>query len=100
VFLMFHLFVLRAVARLTGGQPRVRHISVALTDAFRRRHGERTEYVPARLMDNGVAEIIEYHGSAHLLALAHADGFAVIPFGATELPAGARVEFALLPNLR
>jgi molybdopterin molybdotransferase len=100
VFLMFHLFVLRAVARLTGGPVRLRHFSVPLKDAFRRRHAERAEYVPARLMAEGAAAVIGYHGSAHLLALTNADGFAVIPFGVQELPAGARVEFVLLPGLQ
>ncbi|MCY3023748.1 MAG: molybdopterin molybdotransferase MoeA [Planctomycetota bacterium] len=98
VFLMFHVLVLRAVARLTGGPLRLRAFTVPLGGAFRRRHAERAEYVPACLTNEGRAEMLAYHGSAHLLALTRADGFVAVPFGIKELPAGASVEFFQLPG--
>jgi len=98
VFVMFHLLVLRAVARLTGGPLRLRAFTVSLSGAFRRRRADRAEYVPACLANDGRAELLAYHGSAHLLALTRAHGFCAVPAGVKELPAGARVEFLQLPG--
>ena len=36
---------------------------------------------------------IEYHGSAHLLALTQADGFLIVPQGIKEVPAGQPLAF-------
>jgi len=98
VFLMFHLFVLRAAGHLTGAAVAPRAFSLALAAPFKRRHGERAEFVPARLTREGRVEPIAYHGSAHLLALTRADGFFSAPAGSTELAAGEVVEFLMLPE--
>jgi len=72
-----------------------------LATDFRRRKAERREYIPCRLDDQGRLRPVEYHGSAHLGALLHADGFLTIPLGCQELPAGHLVSFfAWGPNWR
>jgi molybdopterin molybdotransferase len=93
VFLMFHLFVLRAAAALSGGTWLRREIRLPLSRAFRRRRVERVEYVPCRVTDDGMLEAIEFHGSAHLTALMAADGFFVVPKGQPTLAVGDRVGF-------
>ena len=93
VYLMFHLFVLRAAALLQGGAPSVREIRLPLAGDFTRRHVERVEYVPCRLTAEGTVQPISYHGSAHLLALMQSDGFLVILQGVAQLTAGERVSF-------
>jgi molybdopterin molybdotransferase len=101
VCLTFHLFVLRAAARLLGTLWPVRELQLPLATDFRRRKAERREYIPCRLDDQGRLRPVEYHGSAHLGALLHADGFLTIPLGCQELPAGHLVSFfAWGPNWR
>jgi len=97
VYLTFHLYVLRAVARMMGLEPPMREIEARLARKFSRRKTERAEYVPARLID-GRAEPLEYHGSAHLAALTRADGFIVMPVGVGSIEAGKPVTF--VPRLR
>jgi molybdopterin molybdotransferase len=93
VYLTFHLFVLRAAARMMGLEPPLREVGARLGRDFSRRNTERVEYVPARLVGARV-EPIEYHGSAHLTALTEADGFLIVPVGVGSMVAGEPVAFA------
>ncbi len=93
VYVMFHLFVLRAAARLSGGVYEPRAFKVRLAHELTRRSAARAEYCPGRLSGDGFAEKVSYHGSAHLAALMQADGFLVIPRSVDSLPAGAEVPF-------
>ncbi|MBI5241535.1 MAG: molybdopterin molybdotransferase MoeA [Elusimicrobia bacterium] len=94
VFVTFHLFALRAAARLRGGSlPDPREVSLPLAGAFRRRRAERCEFVPCRLVSDGSLEAVPFHGSAHLAALSQADGFFAVPRGTGELAAGSPVRF-------
>lgn len=96
VYLMFHLCVLRAAARLSGGVYEPQGFKVRLGGPFSRRSGSRTDYVPCRIAADGLAETVTYHGSAHLAALMQADGFLVIPRGDQSLAAGEEVTFVML----
>ena len=93
VFLMFHLFVLRAAARLGGVAPVLREFRMTLASGFRRRKTDRLEFVPVRLTEAAGVAPVEFHGSAHLAALAKADGFFAVPVGVAEVPAGQLVRF-------
>ena len=96
VYLTFHLFVLRATARLSGGDYEPREVKLRLAADFARRATVRTEYAPGRITPEGCVETLKYHGSAHLAALMEADGFLVVPRGVETLKAGAEVTFAML----
>ena len=52
---------------------------------IRRRKAARKSFVPASLNPNGTVMPLEYHGSAHIHALAHADAWIIFPIGETEL---------------
>ncbi len=93
VFLMFHLCLLRIAALLSGADPELREREVVLGRGFARDKTARQDYVPARVSPAGVAEPVEFHGSAHLAALMEADGFLVVPIGPAALPAGSRARF-------
>jgi molybdopterin molybdotransferase len=98
-YLMFHLFVLRAAARMTGAQPPVREIRLRLSHDFTRRKLERLEFVPACLDKDGMVSAVEFHGSAHLAAVLRADGFFQSPVGIARLKAGDEVIFSPLPRI-
>jgi len=93
VFLMFHLFVLRAVARMTRAPTPMREFPMPLGSDFRRRRAERLEYVPCRIDQRGTLQPVEFHGSAHLTGLTAADGFFLVPIGVQSVPAGQDVPF-------
>ncbi len=92
-FVMFHLFVERAAALLAGASPDFPRIRLPLAVPFRRRKKERLEFVPSRLDPSGRVRPLEYHGSAHLGALAGAQGFFLVPRGKAVLEEGEPVEF-------
>ncbi|MFO7948219.1 MAG: molybdopterin molybdotransferase MoeA [Armatimonadota bacterium] len=93
VYLTFHLHVLRAARLMSGAKPDLHQLSVPLACEFTRKKGGRRGYTPGRIDHQMRLWPVEYHGSAHLLALSDADGFFAIPQGVTELPAGERVDF-------
>jgi molybdopterin molybdotransferase len=99
VFVMFHLFVLRAAARLQGGRWPLRQIRLPLGRAISRRKADRLEFLPAAIGDDGRVSPVECHGSAHLLALRDADGLLQVPAGVRELAAGDGVMFIPLRSL-
>ncbi len=98
VFLMFHLFVVRAAALMATRSIDTREFRLRLASDLKRKSAERRSYIPARLTPSGEVEPVSYHGSAHLSALTRADGFAIVPVGITELPAGAEVGFVPIPR--
>lgn len=93
VYLMFHLFVLRAVRIVSGGVGEPRRCELPLDSDFNRRKKDRRQYVPARLTDDGRVRAVAYHGSGHLAALTETDGFFVVPAGRATVAAGERVVF-------
>ena len=93
VFNTFHTCVLRAITLLTGGTPRRPWLSVPLKTPYKRTRASRTMFIPCRIDEFGQAEVVEYNGSAHLLALSQADGLIQIPRGVNSLQAGAQARF-------
>lgn len=93
VFLMFHVFVLRAAARMTGSDWPMREFTMPLGVEFRRRRAERLEYVPCRIEGDGTLRPVEFHGSAHLTGLTEADGFFIVPVDVSSLAARQAVRF-------
>jgi molybdopterin molybdotransferase len=93
VYVMFHLFVLRAAARMCGITWAAREITLGLGREFHRRKSDRVEYVPCCIGDDGALIPVEYHGSAHLTALSEADGLFIVPLGISSIAAGRPVRF-------
>jgi len=99
VYLMFHLFVLRAAAHMTGGAVPMREMTLRMASGFSRRKTDRVEFVPARLIRDARVEPIAYHGSAHLMAVMEADGFCIVPVGVGKLAANDEVTFVPLGRI-
>ncbi len=99
-FLMFHLFVLAAAAKLTGERGWFRDHRLPMAKTFQRKKTSRLEFVPARLGEGGRVEPLEYHGSAHLAALREAEGFLLVPRGTARLEEGETATFRVFGGWR
>lgn len=53
-------------------------------------------FVPVQLSSDGLVNVVEYHGSAHIFAFASANGFMKIPLGTKKLEKGALVDVRLV----
>ena len=93
VFLMFHLFVLYAARLIEGIKTKARYVTLPLAGDFHRRKAERMAFLPCHLKPDGSLLPVEYHGTAHLLALMDCDGFFTVPIGETYIHAGQEVSF-------
>ena len=67
-------------------------VRAVLSEPVKRRKSDRIAHIPVSFDEGGGVKAIEYHGSAHILAFAHADGFIAVPAGASVIDAGETVE--------
>ena len=93
VFLMFHLFVLHAARLIAGMKPQIHYVTLPLASDFRRQRAERMAFLPCQLTLEGTLKPVDYHGTAHLLALLDCDGFFIVPKDVTEIHAGDKVSY-------
>jgi molybdopterin molybdotransferase len=97
-YLMFHIFVLRAISRMTAADVPLMEIRLPLGRSFMRKKVKRLQFVPGRIQKNGKVEAVEFHGSGHLAGVLQAHGFFQVPVGTAELPAGSEVTFLPMPG--
>lgn len=80
---IFELFVRQAIYKMSGRNVNKEpFFSAILKEDFKRKKSERDQIIPVRLFfENEVLKAlpIEYHGSAHILALSEANGLLRIP---------------------
>ncbi len=94
-FVIFEIFIKPLLLRLLGHVYRPGFQPAILAAAFQRSRAERTVFVPVIVAD-GRAELVSYHGSAHLHALSRANGLLRVPAGQNAIPAGSTVGVRLL----
>jgi molybdopterin molybdotransferase len=66
-------------------------LGLNLASRFKRKKADRHEFIPVRFTALGSAEILPYHGSAHINAYANADGLLEVPAGVFELAENSTV---------
>ncbi len=90
-FVMFELLVKPFLYKMMGHDftPAVSHVPLAKT--ITRKKTERDFWLPVVFNKEGKAGKIEYHGSAHINALCHADGPICIASGVAEVKEGTYV---------
>jgi len=95
-FIIFEIFVKPFCFSLMGTEYRPRRITAALAEEFTRRKTTRRSHIPVRLLDDGRAQVIEYHGSAHIHAYTLADGFITVPVGTGRIEKGSEIDVTLI----
>jgi len=84
-FVMCELLVKPFLYKLMGNDFTPREIKVPLGTSISRKKKGRPYWIPVVITNEGTAEPVEYHGSAHFNALCGADGLLCIPKGTGEL---------------
>ncbi|MEP0813074.1 MAG: molybdopterin molybdotransferase MoeA [bacterium] len=93
VYLMFQLMALRAAARMLGIPHRESRMRVPAAARIAGASASRAAFLPACIDDTGAVAPLPYHGSAHIGAVAKADGFVFIPSGSRPIEAGDLADF-------
>lgn len=91
VFVLFEMIVKPFCFRLMGHDYRPLEITACLEKDFTRKGAVRTAHVPVKLMPDGRARLLDYHGSAHIHAYTRADGILSIPAGIESIAEGEDV---------
>jgi molybdopterin molybdotransferase len=94
-FVIFEVFIKPLLLRLLGHEYRPLLQPSVLATAFQRSRAERTAFLPVSARD-GRAELVSYHGSAHLHALSQANALLRVPAGVSAIPAGSTVHVRFL----
>jgi molybdopterin molybdotransferase len=95
-FVQFELMVRHLLTQMTGCITPAKAISLPLGFDFKRRRTDRKAFVPVHISEEGTAQSIDYHGSAHIHAYTHADGIITIEIGQKEIAKGSKVNVRLL----
>lgn len=89
----FHLLVRTAINLMLGStKPNSDILKMPLANDYKRKRAERLALVPARINDSGEVEPINYHGSAHIFALAKASAMVIVPLGVDFIKKGEIVD--------
>jgi molybdopterin biosynthesis enzyme len=64
-----------------------------LKEDFSRKSSDRMTLVPVKITGDGFVQTVDYHGSAHITALAEADGIITVPAGVKKLEKGTILTF-------
>jgi molybdopterin molybdotransferase len=94
-FVIFEVFIKPLLLRWQGHDFQPLLQPAELQPGFRRARSERTAFLPVACRA-GRAELLAYHGSAHLHALSRANALLRVPAGVSEIPAGSTVDVRLL----
>ena len=95
-FVMFEVLVKPFLFALMGHEFHPPALLLPLEEDLKQRHKDRDMWVPVRISEQGGISPVSYHGSAHFLALASADGLALMKAGSTIVAKGTAVPVRLL----
>ena len=95
-FVIFELLVKPFLFRLMGHVHSPVRIEMRLEEPVARKDTERQSWIPVKLIGRNAVRPVEYHGSAHGLALCEADGLVPVDIGLASIEKGASVQVLLL----
>lgn len=91
VFVMFEVMVRPCIEKMLGMKTAGADMTTVLCDDFKRRKGEREEWVPAKRQSDGSVMPLKYHGSGHFHILSEADSIFRVDTGVLSLKKGDKV---------
>ncbi|MCE5346444.1 MAG: molybdopterin molybdotransferase MoeA [Bacteroidales bacterium] len=87
-FIQFELLVRPLICKMMGHQWEPLTIDLPVSETFNRRNADRMAFLPVVITGDGSVSPVEYHGSAHISAMALADGIIAIPVGKKSIEKG------------
>jgi molybdopterin molybdotransferase len=90
-FTIFEILVKPMIWKMMGITEPVHPLILPLGVEYQRKRSDRMQWLPVQIREDKVYPL-EYHGSAHIFALATAHAIAAIPLGITKLNAGDLID--------
>lgn len=90
-FTIFEILVKPMLWKVMGVKQPVRSLRLPLGMDYQRKRTDRMQWLPVQIRDGKVYPL-EYHGSAHIFALATAHAIAAIPLGITKMNTGDLID--------
>jgi molybdopterin molybdotransferase len=90
-FIQFEVIGKALIYKLMGHDFKQLRFSARFSGDFKRGKADRFEIIPIRINPKGEAELLPYHGSAHIQALAYADALMEIPAAVKKISKGETV---------
>lgn len=91
-YLQFELLVKPAILKMMGVTSPANTLCLPMGKDYNRKKTERLGLVPVAITGYNKVEPVDFHGSAHIFALAKANGFIMIPIGTAQLKEGEYVD--------
>lgn len=92
-YLQFELLIKPAIQKMMGGDPNhYLNSQLPLAKTYKRKKTERLGLIPVAITKENKVIPVDFHGSAHIFALAKADGYIMIPLGESEIREGELVD--------
>lgn len=92
-YMQFEILVKPAILKMMGGEPKSNLIArLPMAKAFKRNKTERLGLIPVSINSENKVFAVDFHGSAHIFALAKANGYIMIPLGESEIKEGEMVD--------
>jgi len=95
-FVVFELLVKPFLYKLMGYNYLPISVRMPLGETIVRKNTERQSWIPVNITNTGTVKPVDYHGSAHILALCNADGLISIEIGVADIEKGAMVPVRLI----
>ncbi len=95
-FIVTELLIKPFLYKLTGHEYSPVNIKLPLAETIKRKDTERLGWFPVTITNDGSIKSIDYHGSAHINSLCHADGLISMDIGIAELPKDSFVSIRLI----
>lgn len=87
-FILFELLVKPLLYKMMGADYKPLNIRMPIGIDYKRKKTERESWIPVMINSEGFVIPIEYHGSAHINSLIHADGIISVPIGKANINKG------------
>jgi molybdopterin molybdotransferase len=95
-FVVFELLVRPFLYKLMGHNYSPVSIQMPLGESISRKDTDRQGWIPVTITDRGTLKPVEYHGSAHSIAICNADGLISTGVGVAKIEKGAMVRVRLI----
>jgi len=95
-FVVFELLVKPFLYRLMGHDFSPGQVQMRLEESITRKDTDRQSWIPVKMTGEETVKPVEYHGSAHILALCEADGLISMAIGVADIRRETPVQVRLL----